>query len=205
MEPPPGLLPPDLEGTVRVKFLSQAAEGFQVWSNALYIAAGVLGAGLAAGMPIALSRRGRVATRVVVLLVSYMVVITGLVSTWYHRIGTDDSCAEKTYTDVQGVDIGCATATAVAGICVVVPLTIVGLVRRPAAGPAVLLVISAGMGAAATVIHMRLTKHHARLLRPCVYDAQHGAWHALSALSAALGFVAAFLALMPAATAAARV
>jgi hypothetical protein len=186
-----------MEGTVRVKFLSQATEGFQVWSNTLYIATGVLGAGLASGMPVGLGRCGQVATRVVALLVSYMIVTTGLVSTWYHRIGTDDTCLDKAFKQVQSVDIGCAIATAVAGICLIVPLTIVGLVRRPAAGPAVLLVLSAGMGAAAMVIHMRLSKHHARILRPCVYDAQHGAWHMLSAFSAALGFIAMFLALMP--------
>jgi hypothetical protein len=199
MRPPAGLLPPGFEGTsTRIKHLSQAAEGFQVWSSTLYIAAGVLGAALACGMPIALGRRGRIATRVVVLLVSYMVVVTGLVSTWYHRIGTDDACPHDTFKGVQRVDVGCASATAVAGICVVVPLTIVGLVRSPAAGPAVMLVMSAGMGAAATVLHMRLHKHNARELRPCVYDAQHGSWHVLSAMSAALGFVAAFVALMPA-------
>lgn len=96
MESIEGLLPPAFDGTsTRIKHLSQAAEGFQVWSNTLYIATGVLGAGLASGMPIALGRRGQIATRVIVLLVSYMVVVTGLVSTWYHRIGTDDACPAR--------------------------------------------------------------------------------------------------------------
>lgn len=198
MESIEGLLPPAFDGTsTRIKHLSQAAEGFQVWSNTLYIATGVLGAGLASGMPIALGRRGQIATRVIVLLVSYMVVVTGLVSTWYHRIGTDDACPHDTFKHVQQVDVGCATSTAIAGIWVIVPLTIIGLVRRPAAGPAVMLMLSAGMGAAAVVLQMRLTKHNVRELRPCVYDAQHGSWHVLSAISAALGFVAAFVSLMP--------
>jgi len=179
--------------------VDRAAQEIQVWSNSLYIVTGVVGIGLASGMPIALGRSGQTAVRVAALLVSTMIVVTGMVSTWYHRTGADACCAHGDFMRLQRVDVGCANATAVAGVCLVLPLTILGLVRRPAAGPIVMLVASAVLGAAAIALYVNLSSQDARTtLRPYEYDFQHGTWHVLSALSALMGLVAVFLALRPA-------
>jgi hypothetical protein len=176
---------------------SETCRGFQIYSNLLYIAAGALGVAVGTAPPLDLAPRGRVAARTTITLVGGILVVTGLVSTWYHRVGTDGGCSHDTYHRVGSVDIGCAATSSAAGLAVLLPLTIVGLARRPRAGPAVLLVVAAGMGLAAVCLHLNLSKNETRATRPCVYDVGHGMWHTLGAMSAALAFCATFLALQP--------
>jgi hypothetical protein len=175
-----------------------ACSAFQVYSNLLYVAAGVLGVSVGTAPPLNLARSGRIAARVTMTLVGIILVLTGMVSTWYHRVGTSATCCHSTYKKVGQIDIGCATTTSAVGIAVLFPLTVVGLARCPRAGPAVLLVLAVGIGAAAVALHVQVTRSQTRSRRPCAYDLAHGTWHALGAMSAALAFCAAFMALRPA-------
>lgn len=170
---------------------------FQVYSNLLYVLAGGFGVAVGTAPPLDLPPRGRVAARVAVTLTGIIIVITGLVSTWYHRVGTSHDCSRPTYDRVGRIDVGCAVTTTAASLAVLLPLTIVGLVRHPRPGPAVLLVLSFGVGVAAVALHLRLSHHKTRTTRPCVYDVGHGMWHVLGAMSAVLGLCAMFLALRP--------
>lgn len=174
-----------------------ACSAFQVYSNALYIVAGALGVAVGTAPPLAIPPRGRVAARVTVTLVGVIVTVTGLVSTWYHRVGTSSTCPRATYDRVGRVDVGCAVTTSAVGAAVLAPLTIYGLVRQPRAGPAVLLALSGVVAICALVLHLRLTHNHVRDRQPCLYDTAHGVWHVLGASSAVLGFCAVFLSLAP--------
>ncbi len=172
-------------------------QAFQVYSNVAYVLAGGLGVAVGTAPPYALPRHGRVAARVTVTLVGIVVMVTGLVSSWYHRVGTDDACSKTTYCRVGRVDVVCAVTTSALGAAVLAPLTIVGLARRPRAGPAMLLVLAFVVGVAAICLHVNLTRSRTRELRPCTYDIGHGTWHVLGAMSAVLGFCAVFLSLRP--------
>jgi hypothetical protein len=176
---------------------SLRAQGFQVYSNVVYVAAGMLGMGFGSAGHFAGSQPTRVAARVTMLMVAIMLVATGLVSTWYHRVGTDENCCRSTYLRVGKVDIGCAVTTLVAGIGVLVPLTIVGLTRKVRVGPIVLLALTAATGITAASIHARLTLNKTRQRNPAEYDVLHGAWHALGGVSAGCAFTGAWLALRP--------
>ena len=175
----------------------ETAQGFQVYSNLTYVAAGIMGTALGAYGPIAGSRTTIVAARTCMIIVGIMVVATGIVSTWYHRAGTCDQCRESTIKHVSRIDVACACTTLTSGFAVLLPLTAIGLARRVRAAPIMLLIVAALLGSGATAIHLHLTRHDTRERDPIDYDAKHGLWHVLGASSFATGFVAAFLSLRP--------
>lgn len=190
------MLPPALTAHVHAQRFKGCSAG-QIYSNVAYVAAGLLGTALASTGPMALRRTNQIAARVVLLVVAYLVVGTGIVSIWYHRVGTDHSCPVALQQSVGRVDVACACTTIVTGAGVLLPLAVVGIARRPRAGPILLVVVAGLLGVTAGAVHLRLVHHDAREQQPCMYDVGHAAWHVLGAASAAIGFCAVFLALRP--------
>jgi hypothetical protein len=176
----------------------QLCQGLQIYSNFAYLAAGCLGIGLfgADGAPLVGPPGLAPLKRGAACLTGVLLVLTGLVSTWYHKVWADRECTHARRNTCLYADMTCAIGTAVVGMVVLFPLAVEGMARSGTrrTGPAALLVTAALLGAVALGLQVRTAGEHDRHLKPCRHDLQHGMWHVLGGASAGLLYVSAWLA-----------